>query len=117
MKSNGCSESYVHSDRVHDAHSYLVDEEHVARLAEIFRTLGDPTRLRLVSILATAELCVCDLSAVLAMSQSAVSHQLRTLRDLRLVSWRREGRHIFYQLADEHVADLFRRGLEHVGHE
>jgi DNA-binding transcriptional ArsR family regulator len=78
--------------------------------------LSDPTRVRIISLLADGELCVCDLSAALDMSQSAVSHQLRTLRDLRLVRWRRQGRQIFYTLDDDHVSDLFRRGLDHVAH-
>jgi DNA-binding transcriptional ArsR family regulator len=93
-----------------------VDDETAAHLAEIFRALGDPTRLRVISLLAQAEFCVCDLAAALDVSQSAMSHQLRTLRDLRLVRRRREGRQVFYTLDDEHVADLFQRGLEHVAH-
>ena len=72
--------------------------------------------MRIVSLLSEAELCVCDLAAALDMSQSAVSHQLRTLRDLQLVRWRREGRQVFYALDDEHVSDLFQRGLDHVIH-
>lgn len=91
-------------------------EEGAARLAETFKALSDPTRLRIVSLLAGAELCVDDLARILGMGQSAVSHQLRTLRDLRLVRRRREGRQVFYTLDDEHVADLYRRGLEHVEH-
>jgi DNA-binding transcriptional ArsR family regulator len=79
--------------------------------------LSDPTRVRIVSLLRGDELCVCDLAAALDMSQSAVSHQLRTLRDLRLVRWRRVGRQVFYTLDDAHVADLFQRGLEHVVHD
>jgi ArsR family transcriptional regulator len=71
----------------------------------------------MVSLLSESELCVCDLAATLGMSQSAISHQLRTLRDLRLVRWRREGRQVFYSLDDEHVVDLFRRGRDHVTHE
>ena len=94
----------------------LVDDELALRLAEMFKALSDPTRVRIVSLLADAELCVCALAAALGMSQSAVSHQLRTLRDMRLVRRRRQGRQIFYTLDDEHVADLFRRGLEHVEH-
>ncbi len=93
-----------------------LDDPTAARLAETFRALSDPTRVRIVSLLADVELCVCDLAAALDMSQSAVSHQLRTLRDRRLVRWRREGRHIFYTLDDEHVADLYRRSLQHVTH-
>lgn len=88
-----------------------------ARLAAMFKALSDPTRVRIIALLSGAERPVASLSAALDMSQSAVSHQLRTLRDIRLVRWRREGRQIFYTLDDEHVADLFQRGLEHVAHE
>jgi DNA-binding transcriptional ArsR family regulator len=97
-------------------YSYILDNRAAARLAETFKALSDPTRVRIVSLLTGAELCVHDLAAELDVSQSAISHQLRTLRDLRLVRWRREGRQIFYALDDEHVADLFCRALEHVAH-
>jgi ArsR family transcriptional regulator len=102
---------------LHRALPCPVDDELALRLAGIFRALSDPTRLRIVSLLADTELCVGDLAAALDMSQSAVSHQLRTLRDMRLVRRRREGRQIFYTLDDEHVADLYHRGLDHVAHE
>ena len=117
MNDDHCAETYIHEARVQEALPHLLDEPAAVRLAETFRALSDPTRVRIVSLLAQAELCVCDLAAALGMSQSAVSHQLRTLRDLRLVRWHREGRQIFYTLDDEHVADLFRRGLDHVTHE
>jgi len=110
------AEPSIHEDRVQAAVARLVDDSATLRLADTFRALGDPTRIRIISLLVGDELCVCDLAAALGMSQSAVSHQLRMLRDLRLVCRRREGRHIFYTLDDEHVADLFRRSLEHVAH-
>jgi ArsR family transcriptional regulator len=116
MNDDRCAETYVHEPRVQEAMARLVDEPTAIDLAETFKALSDPTRVRIVSLLAGDELCVCDLAAALSMSQSAVSHQLRTLRDLRLVRWRREGRQIFYTLDDQHVADLFRRGLDHVAH-
>jgi ArsR family transcriptional regulator len=116
MNDERCAETYIHEARVQAALTRLVDGSTAANLAETFKALSDPTRVRIVSLLAGDELCVCDLAAALDMSQSAVSHQLRTLRDLRLVRWRRDGRQIFYTLDDEHVADLFRRGLDHVGH-
>jgi DNA-binding transcriptional ArsR family regulator len=112
-----CAEIYIHEDRVQAALPHLLDDTSAIRLAETFKALGDPSRVRMVSLLSRAELCVCDLAAALGMSQSAVSHQLRTLRDLRLVSWRREGRQIFYILDDDHVADLFSLGLDHVVHD
>ena len=83
-------------------------------LAETFRALGDPTRVRILDALSHGELCVCDLAAVLSLSQSAVSHQLRFLRSLRLVKPRREGRMVFYSLDDRHVVDLLQQGLRHV---
>ncbi len=117
MGEEHCSETYIHEERVQEALPHLLGDATAMRLAETFKALSDPTRVRLVSLLADAELCVCDMAAALDVSQSAVSHQLRTLRDLRLVRWRRDGRQIFYTLDDEHVADLFRRGLDHVVHE
>ena len=116
MSADQCAETYIHHDQVQTALPHLLADPDAIRLAELFGALSDPTRVRIVSLLLKAELCVCDLAAALGMSQSAVSHQLRTLRDLRLVRWRRDGRQIFYALDDEHVADLFRRGLEHVAH-
>jgi DNA-binding transcriptional ArsR family regulator len=117
MSVDRCAETCVHPDRVQAVLPELLDEGTAIRLAATFRALSDPTRVRIVSLLAGAELCVRDLAAALNMSQSAVSHQLRILRDLRLARWRRDGRQIFYTLDDEHVADLFRRGLAHVMHE
>ncbi len=117
MTDSSCAGTYIHEDRVQAALPHLLDDLTAIRLAETFKALSDPTRLRIVSLLADAELCVCDLAAALGMTQSAISHQLRTLRELRLVRWRREGRQIFYALDDEHVADLFRRGLDHVVHD
>jgi DNA-binding transcriptional ArsR family regulator len=116
MSDEHCTEIYIHEDRVQAALPHRLEDATAVRLAEMFRALSDPTRVRIVSLLSEAELCVCDLAAALDMSQSAVSHQLRTLRDLQLVRWRREGRQVFYALDDEHVADLFQRGLDHVTH-
>jgi DNA-binding transcriptional ArsR family regulator len=83
-------------------------------LADLFAAMGDPTRVKLIYALAERELCVCDLAAVLGLSVSAVSHQLRVLRGLRLVKYRREGRLAYYSLDDHHVSMLLRQGLEHV---
>jgi DNA-binding transcriptional ArsR family regulator len=93
-----------------------MDEVVAEQLAQVFRALADPTRVRMVSALVKAELCVGDLAAALGMSVSAISHQLRLLRELRVVRKRREGKHIYYALDDDHVRDLFERGLEHVQH-
>ncbi len=88
-------------------------EEDIGRLAEMFGILGSSTRLRLLEALAEQELCVCDLSAVVGVSQSAVSHHLRLLRQLRMVSFRKEGRMAYYRLNDEHVAGIIDSGLSH----
>ncbi len=94
----------------------LIDAETARDLASILRALGDPTRLRIISALAERELCVGDLTAALEMAQPAVSHQLRDMLALNLVRSRREGRHVYYRLDDEHVRDLFRLTLAHVRH-
>jgi len=111
-----CEDRFIDEEKVRQAQAHLVDGLSATRLAEVFKTLSDPSRVRIISALAHAELCVYDLSAALGMSQSAVSHQLRSLREMRLVRYRKQGRHVYYQLDDEHIRDLFRRGLEHVEH-
>jgi DNA-binding transcriptional ArsR family regulator len=91
-----------------------LDQHSIAGLTEIFRVLGDPTRVRILDALSRAELCVGDLAAQLGLTESAVSHQLRLLRNTRIVRTRRDGRMIFYTLDDRHVLALFRQGLRHV---
>jgi DNA-binding transcriptional ArsR family regulator len=86
-------------------------------LAGVFKSLSDPTRLRIISALAQAEFCVTDLAAALEMEQSTISHQLRDMRAQRLVSFRRDGRHVFYRLDDPHVRDLYNQGLAHTQEE
>jgi ArsR family transcriptional regulator len=111
-----CAETIIDEARVQNAQQALLDDLSATHLAAIFKALADPTRVRIVSILVQTELCVCDLAATLGMSQSAVSHQLRLMRDLRLVKSRKEGRMVYYSLDDEHIHDLFERGLEHIKH-
>ncbi|MGQ9517301.1 MAG: ArsR/SmtB family transcription factor, partial [Anaerolineae bacterium] len=93
-----------------------VDEKTAVRLAEIFKALSDPTRVRLIAALCAGDRCVHELAEMLEMSQSAISHQLRTLRQLHLVRARKEGRHVYYALDDDHVLTLFAQGLDHVQH-
>jgi ArsR family transcriptional regulator, lead/cadmium/zinc/bismuth-responsive transcriptional repressor len=111
-----CEVDLIHPEHVRQAQADLIEAETAAILAETFEALADPNRVRLISALLGQELCVCDLAAVLGMSQSAVSHQLRYLRALHLVRARKEGRVVYYNLDDEHIRDLFQRGLEHVRH-
>jgi ArsR family transcriptional regulator, lead/cadmium/zinc/bismuth-responsive transcriptional repressor len=92
----------------------LLPPDTVSALADIFKVLGDPTRVRILDVLSRGEECVCRLAAVLGLSESAVSHQLRLLRATRVVRARRDGRLIYYSLDDKHVLTLFRQGLRHV---
>lgn len=108
-----CDVIQIDLNRVRRLRAALVDGDTVTGLADIFGALGDPTRVRILDALSHGELCVCDLAAVLSLSQSAVSHQLRLLRGLRLVRARREGRMVFYALDDRHVIDLLAQGLKH----
>lgn len=94
----------------------VLDVRSAERLAQTFRALGDPTRVRVVSALVGRELCVHDLAAALEMTHSAISHQLGKLRDMRLVRARRAGRRAFYALDDDHILGLFQQGLQHVQH-
>nr|WP_276662957.1 metalloregulator ArsR/SmtB family transcription factor [Syntrophomonas wolfei] len=109
-----CEVQCIHEDKVNLARRERLAEDTVMALADIFKTLGDATRLRILSALMQQELCVCDLAAVIDMSDSAVSHQLRVLRSQKLVKFRREGKVVYYSLADDHVRTLFAQGLEHV---
>ena len=100
--------------RVRTIRAALTPPESVQALADTFSALGDPTRVRILDALSHGELCVCDLAAVLGLSQSGVSHQLRLLRGLRLVRPRRDGRVVFYALDDQHIMAIFRQTLQHV---
>ncbi len=111
--SDVCDVTQVSERVVREVRDALPPEEIVLKLAESFRALSDPTRLKMVLALSRRELCVCNLATALGMSQSAISHHLRTLRALRLVKFRREGRMVYYSLADEHILELLSVGVEH----
>lgn len=108
-----CQVKFVNQTTVGRLRKSLKDPQLIEQLAEIFGVLADPTRLKICIFLSQAELCVCDLAAILGMSESAISHQLRLLRTLRLVKYRREGKMAFYALDDSHVNVLIRQGMEH----
>jgi ArsR family transcriptional regulator len=112
--SDTCLTTCVHTDTVIDVKSKMATEEVLFQVADLFKALGDSTRARLLHALSFSELCVCDLAAVLGMSSSAVSHQLRVLRGQRLIKYRKDGKNVFYSLADAHVLRLMEQGLEHV---
>ncbi len=111
-----CSIVELHDDIIEQVASEMPARDVVTRLADLFKVLGDPTRVRILWALSSAELCVCDISALLNMSQSAISHQLRILKQANLVRNRREGRVVYYALDDEHVEQVFQQGLDHVNH-
>mgnify|MGYP001124516099 CR=1 FL=1 len=92
----------------------ILSDEVIVTMAESFKALADPTRLRILALLSTGERCVGDLADHLAVTQSAVSHQLRILRSLDIVRYRKEGREVFYNLADDHVREILSRTLEHI---
>ncbi len=96
---------------------YPINEDTLYSLAELFKVFGDPTRIRILYILSVEELCVQDIADRLSMTQSAISHQLRVLKQMSLVKFRRDGKTIFYSLADSHVATIMNQGLEHVTEE
>lgn len=109
-----CAADHSDESLARAAEEHLLDGITATRVAELFKALSDPTRVRIIGLLAHTELCVGDLCLVMGMSQPAISHQLRVLRNLRIVSARKQGRHVFYTLMDEHIHDLFDQGLAHV---
>jgi len=94
--------------------SEMPDEERLYDLAELFKVFGDTTRIRILYVLFEAEMCVCDIAEILNMTQSAISHQLRVLKQARLVRNRREGKQIYYSLADDHVRTIIGQGMDHI---
>lgn len=110
-----CCETYeIHRELVQIVEKTMPDETELFDLAELFKTFGDSTRIRILFVLFEAEVCVCDLAQVLNMTQSAVSHQLKILKQNRLVKSRREGKSVFYSLADDHVRTIIAQGQEHI---
>jgi ArsR family transcriptional regulator, lead/cadmium/zinc/bismuth-responsive transcriptional repressor len=111
-----CEDTVIHIDSVRTARAGLPPAGAIAGMSELFAAIADPTRLRIISALATEELCVCDLAATIGQSESAVSHQLRVLRLKGLVRVRRAGRLAYYALDDEHVVMLYRQAVDHIAH-
>jgi ArsR family transcriptional regulator, lead/cadmium/zinc/bismuth-responsive transcriptional repressor len=109
-----CHVRVIHPDKIEQAHRNVIPDERVDRLALIYRMLGDPTRLKILMALKEVELCVCDIAAFLGISESAVSHQLRRLRETAIVRHRRDGQVLYYMLNDLHVKTLLDVGIDHV---
>lgn len=109
-----CEQLCEHPNNICLAKAEMLSEEELQRVAEIFKILGDATRIKILHALSRQELCVCDISAIVGMAQSAVSHQLRLLRSLRLVKYRKEGKMAWYSLDDSHIFLLLTQGIEHI---
>lgn len=109
-----CDCLVIHQDVVQSVSEHMPKEETLYDLAELFKVFGDSTRIRILWALDEAEMCVCDISVLLNMTQSAISHQLRVLKQAKLVRSRRAGKIVFYSLADSHVKQIFNQGITHV---
>ena len=109
-----CDFLCAHEDIIKRVEEKLPSEDTLYDLTELFRVFGDSTRIRILYALFESEMCVCDIAALLGLTQSAISHQLRALKNARLVSSRRDGKTVFYSLADDHVKTIIDQGLEHV---
>lgn len=109
-----CDTEEIHEELLNIVDETMPDETELDSLAELFKVFGDPTRIRILFVLFETEVCVCDLARALNMTQSAVSHQLRILKQSRLVKNRREGKSMFYSLADDHVRTMIAQGREHI---
>lgn len=109
-----CDDNAIHPELLKIVNEKMPEETELYDLAELFKMFGDSTRIRILYVLSEAEVCVCDLAEALNMTQSAISHQLKILKQSKLVKNRRDGKSIFYSLADEHVRSILELGLEHI---
>lgn len=109
-----CEQECIHEDAVHTVEEQLPDDEMLYDLAELFKMFGDSTRIKILYVLFESELCVCDIARLLGLTQSAISHQLRILKGGKLVKFRREGKTVYYSLADDHVRSIIGQGMDHI---
>ena len=109
-----CDFLHLHEDVVEEVKNSMPEEDKLYDLADFFKVFADSTRIKILYVLLVHEMCVCDLAGTLGISQSAISHQLRTLKQMDLVRSRREGKTVFYSLADNHIASILSQGLEHI---
>lgn len=105
---------HAHPESIEKIRENMPDEDTLIDLSELFKVFGDSTRIKILTALSCGELCVCDIGAAVGMTSSAISHQLRILKNARLVSFRRDGKTIFYSLADDHVGTMLSQGIEHI---
>ena len=109
-----CEFMHAHEDIIEKVRESMPDEELLLDLAELYKVFGDSTRIKILYVLFESEMCVCDIAQLLGMSMSAISHQLRVLKQSHLVRFRKEGKTVFYSLADDHVRSILGQGLDHV---
>ncbi len=109
-----CASDVIHQETVQHVRRRMPQEEQLYDLAELFKVFGDTTRVKILCALFEAEMCVCDISALLGMTQSAISHQLRVLKQARLVKFRKDGKVVYYSLDDEHIKNIFDQGMAHI---
>jgi DNA-binding transcriptional ArsR family regulator len=109
-----CDCDAIHAEAVEYVKKTMPDEEKLYDLSDFFKVLGDSTRVKIICALDCGEMCVCDLAVLLNMTKSAISHQLASLKQADLVKYRREGKNVYYSLADDHVKEIFEKGLEHI---
>lgn len=109
-----CEYIHVHEHIVKDVQEHMPSDEKLIDLADFFKVFGDTTRIKILYVLFQSEMCVCDIANLLSMTQSAISHQLRTLKQMQLVKHRREGKTVFYSLSDSHIKTIINQGMEHI---
>ncbi len=109
-----CETIDTHGPTIQEVKKHMPEEDVIRDLADFYKVFGDATRIRILCVLLEAEVCVCDLAELLNMTQSAISHQLRVLKQMKLVKNRREGKTVFYSLADGHIQTIINQGLEHI---
>jgi DNA-binding transcriptional ArsR family regulator len=114
LDSDRCDCNIIHEDVVAEVRTKMPDEEDLLDMADLFKVFGDSTRVKILSALQCSEMCVCDIAVLLGMTKSAISHQLRSLRQTRLVKHRKDGKSVYYSLDDDHIGTIFAQALLHV---
>ncbi len=109
-----CEFMHIHEEIVDKVEKVMPDEQQLLDLSEFFKVFGDSTRIKILYVLSQSEMCVCDIATLLQMGQSAISHQLRVLKQMRLVTFRRDAKTVSYKLADSHIQTILAQGMEHI---
>lgn len=109
-----CENTVIHQEVVEEVKSEMLEDSKIFDLAEVFKVFGDSTRMKIICALLKSELCVCDIAAITNSTVSAISHQLRILKNAKLVKFRKVGKVVYYEIADSHVSEIFMKGLEHI---